>query len=37
MPLLKSDYYTTQDIFNLPESERAELIDGKIMIPHNNR
>ena len=28
MPLLK-DYYTAEDYWNLPEGERAELIDGK--------
>ena len=30
MPLLKDQTYTTEDIYNLPEGERAELIDGKI-------
>lgn len=30
MPLLKEDTYTTEYIDNLPEGERAELIDGKI-------
>ena len=28
MPLLKSSY-TSEDYWNLPEGERAELIDGK--------
>ena len=32
MPLLKSDYYSTQDIFNLPEGERAELINGEMYM-----
>ena len=32
MPLLKSDYYTTQDIFNLPDDKRAELIDGEMYM-----
>ena len=30
MPLLKEDIYTIDDIMNLPEGQRAELIDGKI-------
>ena len=30
MPLLKEEKYTVEDIFNLPEGERAELIDGQI-------
>lgn len=30
MPLLKDQTYTTEDIYNLPDGERAELIDGKI-------
>ena len=29
MPLLKSDTYTSEDYWNLPEGERAELIDGQ--------
>ena len=29
MPLLKNDHYTSEDYWNLPERERAELIDGK--------
>lgn len=29
MPLLKSQTYTSQDYWNLPEDERAELIDGQ--------
>ena len=36
MPLLK-DHYTSEDYWNLPENERAELIDGKLysMAPPN--
>jgi len=30
MPLLKSDIYTTEYIYSLPEGQRAELIDGVI-------
>ena len=30
MPLLKEDTYTIEDIYALPEGERAELIDGQI-------
>lgn len=30
MPLLKNDSYTSEDYWNLPESERAELINGKL-------
>ncbi len=30
MPLLKTQLYTIKDIYNLPEGERAELIDGQI-------
>ena len=30
MPLLKEDTYTIEDIYALPERERAELIDGQI-------
>lgn len=30
MPLVKEDIYTIEDIYNLPEGERAELIDGLI-------
>ena len=29
MPLLKENTYTIEDIYALPEGERAELIDGK--------
>ena len=29
MPLLKDDHYTSKDYWNLPEGERAELINGK--------
>ena len=28
--LMKEDIYTIEDIYNLPDGERAELIDGKI-------
>ena len=28
--LRKEDIYTIEDIYNLPDGERAELIDGKI-------
>ena len=39
MPLPKQQIYTTDDIYNLPEGERAELIDGQIymMAPPNTR
>ena len=30
MPLLKEENYTIEDIYALPEGERAELIDGQI-------
>ena len=30
MPLLKTDSYTTDYIYNLPDGQRAELIDGQI-------
>lgn len=29
MPLLKNDHYTSEDYWNLPEEERAELVNGK--------
>lgn len=37
MPLLKSNHYTIEDIYALPEGQRAELIDGQIynMAPPN--
>ena len=37
MPLLKNDHYTSEDYWNLPEEERAELINGKFydMAPPN--
>ena len=39
MPLRKEQGYTVEDIYNLPEGERAELIDGQIyfMAPPNFR
>ena len=30
MPLLKTDAYTTDYIYNLPDGQRAELIDGRV-------
>ena len=30
MPLLREETYTIEDIYALPEGERAELIDGHI-------
>ena len=37
MPLLKEQLHTVEDIYNLPEGKRAELIDGQIyyMAPPN--
>ena len=37
MPLLRERIYTIEDIYALPEGERAELIDGHIyyMAPPN--
>ena len=37
MPLLKTDYHTIEDIYTLPEGQRAELIDRQIynMAPPN--
>ena len=32
MPLLKEEIYTIEDIYALPEGERAELIDGQIYM-----
>lgn len=39
MPLPKERIYTIEDIYNLPEDTRAELIDGQIhyMAPPNRR
>jgi Uma2 family endonuclease len=39
MPLPQERIYTTDDIYMLPEGERAELIDGQIyyMAPPNSR
>lgn len=39
MPLLKEKVYTIEDIYALPEGERAELIDGQIyyMSPPNTK
>ena len=31
MPLPKERIYTIEDIYNLPDGERAELIDGNIV------
>ena len=30
MPLFKEKSYTIEDIYNLPDGQRAELIDGKL-------
>ncbi len=37
MPLLRENRYTSEDYWNLPKDERAELIDGKLyaMAPPN--
>ena len=37
MPLPKENIYTTEDIYALPEGQRAELIDGQLymMAPPN--
>lgn len=32
MPLPKENSYTVDDIYTLPEGERAELIDGKLYM-----
>ena len=32
MPLLKEETYTIDDIYALPDGERAELIDGHMYI-----
>ena len=39
MPLPKERIYTIDDIYALPDGERAELIDGQIymMAPPNTR
>lgn len=39
MPLPKETYYTIEDIYNLPDHQRAELIDGQLfyMAPPNRR
>ena len=39
MPLPKETTYTLEDIYNLPDGERAELIDGQIyyMAPTPSR
>lgn len=39
MPLVREKIYTTEDIYNLPEGQRAELIDGNIymMAPPNRK
>ena len=35
MPLLNEKLFTVEDVYELPEGERAELIDGKfyLMVP----
>ena len=37
MPLPQKQFYTSEDYWNLPDSQRAELIDGKLyaMAPLN--
>ena len=39
MPLLQESFYTLEDIYNLPEGTRAELIDGHIyyMVPPSRK
>ncbi len=39
MPLLNGETYTIDDIYALPDGQRAELIDGQIydMAPPNRR
>ena len=39
MPLAQQKIYTTEDIYNLPDGERAELIDGQMymMAPPSRR
>lgn len=39
MPLLQENLYTIEDIYNLPEGTRAELIDGQIyyMVPTSRK
>ncbi len=39
MPLAQQKTYTTEDVYNLPEGERAELIDGQMymMAPPSRR
>ena len=39
MPLPKQIIYTIEDIYSLPDGERAELIDGQIyyMAPQQGR
>ena len=32
MPLMEKDHYTIEDIYALPEGERAELIDGQMYM-----
>ena len=32
MPLLKEDAYTIDDIYALPDGDRAELLDGKLYM-----
>ena len=39
MPLLNEKLFTVEDVYELPEGERAELIDGKfyLMVPPGRR
>lgn len=32
MPLMKQEIYTLEDIFTLPEGERAELLEGELYM-----
>ena len=32
MPLMEKEHYTIEDIYALPEGERAELIDGQMYM-----
>ena len=35
MSLVRKTIYTVEDIYKLPDGERAELIDGKIVTVQN--